>query len=272
MKYGFVGYGKMGQTIINAVLNSKVARPNQLIIYNRTNSKLDELHAKFPAIAIADSPAKVAAESNIIFVCTLASAIPALLKETSGSINLDAHLVFISGALDFLYLETQFNGAITKTIPSITLEAGRGVTLVCHNSKVTAAQKAAFQSLLGSSGKLVEVKEAQLDDFVDFTSTFPAFIALMMDEWAKIGADAKGYSKEEALEMVLETLSGTAVLLSDRGFTPEEVMDRVATKGGITEQGLNVLSKGLPPLYREVFEATRRKRLESKSSLSQTLT
>jgi pyrroline-5-carboxylate reductase len=268
MKYGFIGYGKMGSTIAQAVLNSKTAKPNQLIIYNRTNSKLTELTTQYPAVTVASSPAEVAKESDIIFVCTLTSAIPALLKETAEALNPNKHLVLISGALNFQYLEKQFGGAITKTIPSVTLAAGRGVTLVCHNSKVTATQKDAFQNLLGASSRLVEVNEQQLEDGADFTSTFPAFIAKMMDTWAKTGVGGNGFSKEEALSLTLETLSGTAALLTDKAFTPEQVMDRVATKGGSTEQGLIVLDRELQQLFSDVFEATRKKRGESKASMA----
>jgi pyrroline-5-carboxylate reductase len=268
MKIGFVGYGKMGSTIIQAILDSKAAQPNQLIIYNRTRPKLDELIAKFPDITVADSPVNVAKESELLFICTLTGTIPALLKESANKIRPNTHLVLISGALDFQYLEKQFSGAITKTIPSVTLAAGRGVTLVCHNSKATPAQKAEFQALLGTTSRLVEVSEQMLDDGADFTSTFPAFIAKMMDTWAKTGVGGNGFSKEEALSLILETLSGTAALLTDKGFTPELVMDRVATKGGNTEQGLKVLDRELPQLFSDVFEATRKKRSESKASMA----
>ena len=180
-------------------------------------------------------------------------------------------MVFISGTFDFSYLEKQFPGAITKTIPSVTLMGGRGGTLVCHNRQVTATQKAAFQRLLGTSSKIVEVSEDQLDDGADFTSTFSAFIAAMMDQWAKAGIGSNGYSVEEALELVLETLAGTAVLLTDKGFSPQMVMDRVATKGGNTEQGLKVLDSELPSLFNAVFEATRKKRRESKVATAKTV-
>lgn len=267
MKYGFIGYGKMGSTIIQAILTSKAAQPNQLIIYNRPSTKLTELSAKYPALKIAASPSEVAEKSDLLFICTLTGAIPALLKENANALNPKTHLVLISGALDFQYLEKQFCGGITKTIPSVTLASGRGVTLVCHNNKVTEAQKAAFQSLLGASSKLLEVSEQQLDDGADFTSTFPAFIAKMMDTWAKACADGSGYSKEQALELVLETLAGTAALLADKGYTPEAIMDRVATKGGNTEQGLKVLEEKLPPLFADVVTATRKRRGEAKAAM-----
>lgn len=271
MKIGFIGYGKMGSTIVNAVLDSKGAQPSQLIVYNRTASKLNHLSTNYPKLTIADTSSKVAEKSDIIFICTLTGAIPTILKDISKVTRPSTHLVLISGALNFSYLVKHFTGAITKTIPSVTLLSGRGVTLTCHNNKVTPQQKEELQKVLGSASKLVEVNEEQLDDGADFTSTFPAFIAIMMERWAKMGIGTNGYSKEEALQMVLETLAGTAVLLTDKGLTPECVMEKVATKGGNTEQGLLVLDNRLTQLFGEVLEVTRKKRNESKAVLARVI-
>lgn len=40
----------------------------------------------------------------------------------------------------------------------------------------------------------------------------------------------------------------------------EEVMTRVATKGGITEEGVKVLNVGLPKIFDELFQETLAKR------------
>jgi pyrroline-5-carboxylate reductase len=266
MRIGFIGYGKMGSVIINALLENKGVKPNQLIVYNRTSAKLKQLLTNYPTLTIADTPTKVAESSELIFICTLTGAIPAILKDISKIIQPSTHLVLISGALNFSYLEKQFPGAITKTIPSITLLSSRGITLACHNNKVTPQQKETLKKILGSASKLVEVSEDQLDDGADLTSTFPAFIAKMMDTWAKACADSSGYSKEQALKLVLETLVGTAALLTDKGYTPKAVMERVATKGGNTEQGLKVLDEKLPPLFSDVVKATRKRRREAKAA------
>jgi pyrroline-5-carboxylate reductase len=40
----------------------------------------------------------------------------------------------------------------------------------------------------------------------------------------------------------------------------EEVINRVATKGGITEEGVKVLRAGLPEIFDELFQQTLNKR------------
>lgn len=48
------------------------------------------------------------------------------------------------------------------------------------------------------------------------------------------------FSEEEATELVVQTLLGTAKLLCRKGTGIEEIIPKVATKGGITEEGLKV--------------------------------
>jgi pyrroline-5-carboxylate reductase len=60
--------------------------------------------------------------------------------------------------------------------------------------------------------------------------------------------------------LVIKTLYGTAKLLVDKNLKFEEVIARVATKGGITEEGVKVLKSGLPEVFAEMFNQTMDKR------------
>jgi|GEM_PF-1674072 len=52
-----------------------------------------------------------------------------------------------------------------------------------------------------------------------------------------------------------KTLAGTAELLKTvKGF--EEVVSRVATAGGITEEGVKVIRKAAPSMYDDLLEVT----------------
>jgi pyrroline-5-carboxylate reductase len=59
--------------------------------------------------------------------------------------------------------------------------------------------------------------------------------------------------------MVTETLYGTAKLLQEKDMGFEDVINQVATKGGITEEGLKVLEEKILPIFDEIFEITLKK-------------
>jgi pyrroline-5-carboxylate reductase len=60
--------------------------------------------------------------------------------------------------------------------------------------------------------------------------------------------------------MVLSTMSATGDLMLQKGMTFEEVVKRVATKGGITEEGTNVVYEEFPETADHLFERTLEKR------------
>ncbi len=67
--------------------------------------------------------------------------------------------------------------------------------------------------------------------------------------------------------MVLITYLGTARLLQEKKRGLDELIARVATKGGITEEGLNILDEHLLFVFDELLEATLNKHQMVKSSM-----
>ncbi len=60
--------------------------------------------------------------------------------------------------------------------------------------------------------------------------------------------------------LVKETLAGTVELLANDGCGFSEIVERVATKGGITEEGVKVIKREIPAMYDDLLEATSVKR------------
>jgi len=60
--------------------------------------------------------------------------------------------------------------------------------------------------------------------------------------------------------MVLSTLSATGELMLAKNMDFEEVVERVATKGGITAVGADIIYERFPQVSDEVFEKTLEKR------------
>ena len=63
--------------------------------------------------------------------------------------------------------------------------------------------------------------------------------------------------------MVLKTVSATSELMLKKEMTFEDVVSRVATKGGITEEGAKVIYEGFPEVVDLMFEKTLEKRKQT---------
>jgi pyrroline-5-carboxylate reductase len=255
-KAGFIGYGHMGSILLKSLLKTEAIQPSQVIISTQTKAKLDELKAMYPDIEIAENNIEVAQKSSTLFLCVGTYQVKPVLMEIRDVLHSRLHLVIISGGLEITSVEREFDGPISKIMPTLIAEVQEGVTLVCHNSKVSPAEKACLVEILSKIGEVKNIAEPLFEVGADFTSCAPGLLASICDQFARAGVKQADFTYEEASEMLLHTLFGTAKLLLQNKEDFQTLTRRVATKGGATEGGVAVLEANLPNVFEKVFEAT----------------
>lgn len=266
-KIGFIGYGNMGRVLIDGFIFSGVLKPEEIILSTRTKDKLSNLKKNHPEIEIAEDNCTTTSKSNLLFLFVGTKDVKNVLDEINNYTTENTHIVYIAAALSLENVEHIFKGKITKVIPSITSEVLSGVSLVCHNPHVNKNEALRVNTLLNSIGDVKLIQERDFEVGTDITSCSPAFIAKILMEFAKKAASKSGFTREESEEMLVKTLYGTSKLLKDKNIGFEQLIDSVATKGGITEVGLEVLDEELDEVLNKLFEKTNEKRGIIKSEL-----
>jgi pyrroline-5-carboxylate reductase len=268
-KIGFIGYGSMGSVILNGFLISRAIKPNEIIISTRTESKLEDLKNNYPKIEISHDNITTASKCNLIFLFVGTEDVKRVIQEIKGFTSKYTHIIYISAALNLENIEEIFNGKITKVMPSITSEVLEGVSLVCHNSNVSEEDAEYVNNLFNSIGQVKIIDEADFVVGTAITSCAPAFITKIFMEFAKTASDNSRFSREETDEMVIKTLYGTSKLLYERKMDFENLMSLVATKGGITEAGLEILELEMPEIFKNLFITTSQKHEKLKKELKE---
>lgn len=256
MKIGIIGYGSMGKMLLWKFSESgNIAKPD-LLVSNRTREKLEEAMV---VATIADSR-ELAGQADIIFVCVRPADLKAVLEEIKDDIKSNALLVSLNGSVSFDSIHKVIGSKTAKVIPSLTAEIGRSQTLVCFDQNVSDQDKAALKELLICIGNVIELPENEMGMGSELVSCMPGFIASIFDV---ICTSAQGHTQippEQIVKMVLNTMSATGDLMLQNDMTFEEVVTRVATKGGITEEGTKVVYEKFPDTADELFEKTLEKR------------
>lgn len=267
-KIGFIGYGSMGSMIIKGILDSNILEGERMVISTRSRNKLDDLEKNHPEIEIAPNNISLANKCQNIFIFVGTGEVKGVIEEIKHEISENTHIIYISAGLTIETFESKFKGKITKVIPSLTSEVGEGVSLVCHNAKVTFKDTEFVKTIFGSISSVKTIEEEDLEVASDLASCAPAFIAQIFREFASSGIRNSNLNKEEAEEMVIKTLYGTAKLIHEGNMNFDEVVTRVATKGGITHEGIKVLEKRTPLMFDELFQATYNKNRITKQILN----
>jgi pyrroline-5-carboxylate reductase len=118
--------------------------------------------------------------------------------------------------------------------------------------------RAALMDLMRPLGTPEWVAEAEFDLVTALAGSGPAFVYRFIDALAVAAADL-GLAREQADRMALAMAEGAAALAAASSDTPGKLADRVASPGGMTREGLDVLDRdrALVALVTETLRAAR---------------
>ncbi len=247
---GFIGYGSMGSMLLTGFLESKIIQPEQVVISTRTRSKLEKVQYQWPGLRIISDNSSVVDAAELIFICVKPFDFKDILEEIKHDVSLDKHIVSTVGLFQLASIEKIVSAKISKLMPSLVSEIREGISLICHNKHVTRDDACYLQGLLASISTVKTVEERDFELATEITSCGPGFIATIFDEFIKSAIRHNSTFQDEEIEsMVIETLFGSARLFKEKQTSFSDTINRVATKGGLTEQGVYVLRRELPYLF-----------------------
>ena len=252
MDIGIIGYGSMGK-----MLADKFAVSHNVFVATRSKERLTTAPA---SLNILNGNAEVAACCDIVFVCVRPVDIKSVLTDIEDHLKEDAIVVSLNGSVTFEQLGMVTSHKIAKVIPSVTAEIDRSQTLVSYSPLFKEEDKIALKNILLSIGNVTELPEEEMGMGSELVSCMPGFIASIFDVICSSAKKHTAIPDEQIVKMVLTTMSATGDLMLSKDMTFEEVVERVATKGGITQEGTKVVYEGFPEVADKLFENTLEKR------------
>ena len=264
MKIGVIGYGSMGKMILEKIAESNTVGNENLYVANRTYEKIEHLADVFK---VCRTNIELAKKTDIIFICVRPGDIKAILSEIKSVVKEKALLVSLNGSVTFELMEKVICHKIAKVIPSVTAEINQSQTLVCYNKLVGEEDKDKLENMLKCMGNVIELPENEIGMGSELVSCMPGFIAAIFDVIGKAAKKHTSISDKQIVQMVLRTMSATGNLMLEKNLSFDEIVERVATKGGITEEGTKVIYEMLPKVADEMFEKTLEKRSRTTQSV-----
>ena len=154
-------------------------------------------------------------------------------------------------------------GAIVRAMPNLPVAIGQGVTALC-SSTGDAAARAAAAGLMAPLGHVEWIEDEGLFDVVTaLAGSGPGFVFRFVDALARGGA-ALGLPEDQARRLAIATVAGSAAMAAAADEPPAILADRVASPGGSTRNGLDVLDAdgALERLLTETLAAAVRRNAE----------
>lgn len=254
MNIGIIGYGSMGRMLLEKFAD---AGSDRLFVANRTPEKLADVNE---TATVCRSNAELASCTDIIFLCVRPADLKTVLEDIRDDLREETLVVSLNGSVTFEQLGRIVTHKMAKMIPSVTAEIGRSQTLMCFNDRTEASDRETLKQLLGGIGDVIELPEKEMGMGSELASCMPGFIASIFDVICTEAGKHTEIPQDQVIRMVLNTMCATGELMLEKGMSFDDVVSRVATKGGITEEGTRIVYERFPETADQLFEKTLEKR------------
>lgn len=265
---GIIGTGHIGSLLAKKLIETAVVGPRELCAANRSPEKLNKLAGELGITPCKDNIG-VAEASDIIFVCVRPAEAKAVIAEIKPALTPQKLIISTVSDVKLADLKAWSGIDCVRIIPSVTSEYDRGVMVISFPDGIGDAVKESVMRLFEGFSTPYVTAEENISALSDLTSSSPAIIAAVIQEFAKAAAEkSKGrIPLSDAEELIRETLFGTAVLLdklsqrsslqsgntADARSPFDVLIESVATKGGITAEGVVAVRETAPELYEKVL-------------------
>lgn len=261
MRVGIIGFGSMGSMLMHKFLEAGTVLQENIFISNRSKEKLYEIPRTYPKVNICKNNEDVIISSDIILFCVKPTDMKEVAEATAGFFKKEQHICAVNACIRFDQLNTIFpDASCSIVIPSVTGEVDKSVTLATFNKFATDKEVSLIKTLMGTFSSVVIIPENELGICTDLTSCMPGFIASIFSIIVEEALSRSTLSKEEIHNMIITTILGTSKLCVDQKMPFDKIVERVATKGGITEEGTKVIRSAFPQTVRTLFQHTKERR------------
>mgnify|MGYP006291034991 FL=1 len=236
MRVGFIGAGNMAGALAGAI---ESARPDtEFIASDVSRDQLERFTSGLTRATTAPDNRSVVDAAELTFLSVKPQVLGDVLPELGDT---PALVVSIAAGVRIATLERALpNARVVRVMPNTPGLVGEMAAGYAGGARATADDIALVGRLLESAGVALPMDEGLLDAVTGVSGSGPAFVARLVEAFTDAGV-AHGLDRDVAYRLVLQTFSGTARLLDEKGLSPQELVDMVSSKGGTTVAGRGVL-------------------------------
>lgn len=262
MKFGFIGAGNMVSAIVKGMtIGGGGYDGKDIFITSKTVTSAQKLADVCGANA-CQTAAEVAEQSDVLVLGVKPHILAEVLPDLQNAIAKKQPVVVSIAAgktLEYLSERLPEGTPVVRVMPNINAKIGASTTGVCANTAVTEEQLAQVKQAFATIGSVAEIPEQHFGIFSVIGGAAVAFAYMYMDALSRAALKA-GMPKAQALDIVAETVKGSAEMVLKSGEAPWVLVDQVCSPGGTTIEGVTTLQeKGFEAAVVSAFDAVLQK-------------
>ncbi len=233
-----IGVGNMAKAVISGIVSSDINISN-IILYDKNSSQYDNLTNGRIPYTYADSIMDAVLSADYVLLSVKPQNYSDVLDEISNISGCEEKIYISIGAgiTSDSVSKALGNACVIRVLPNVPMLIGQGVSVICQCPSSSPKDFDFVCSVFKSAGSILLIDESEMNRIIGVTSSSPAYVFKFINAIYE-GARAQGLSDASLLDSICDTVIGSALMLKGSSDTPDELISKVASKGGTTERAL----------------------------------
>jgi pyrroline-5-carboxylate reductase len=243
-KVAFLGAGKMGGIILQALLKNGMLSPRSTCATVAHDERAKALAAKLK-IKVGTNNAEAAKGADIIVIGVKPQVVEDVVREISAYITAKQVIISVAASVPTSMIENHLppNVPVIRAMPNTPCLLGAGMTAICKGKHASAEDVAMTCRMFDVVGRTVVVDEKHMDAVTALSASGPAYIYIILESLAEGGVKL-GLPRDIATLLAAQTTMGAARVVLETGDHPALLKDAVTTPAGCTIDAIMELEEG----------------------------
>ena len=258
-KIAVIGAGKLGETLVRALLDAGAVTPRKITVTARHQETLDARRRLGVSTTLDNRAA--AKGADVIIVSVKPQVMREVLQSIRAAVTPKKLLISVAAGVETSAIEKGLakRVPVIRAMPNTPCLVRAGMTVIAAGKHAKREHVALAEEIFNAMGRSLVLDEKHMDAVTGLSGSGPAFMYVVMEALAEGGLKV-GLPRETATELVAQTMLGAAKLVLETGEHPAKLKDVVTTPAGCTIDGLLELEEGglRVALIKAVVRATSR--------------
>ncbi len=229
----------MASAIIGGI--RKAGMEAAIAVCDTDAEKLSNLQKKYQ-IFPANSIKELLKEADYLFLSVKPQNFPDVLGEMKENIPPETTIISIAAGITPKYISSVlgYPAKVVQVMPNTPLLLGYGATALSKSAEVGEAEFAFARSIFDCAGITEVIANDRMNEIIPINGSSPAFIYQFARYFIEYG-ESQGMDGKVCLDLFAQSLIGSAKMMTDSGYSIDELIQMVSSKGGTTIAGLEGL-------------------------------
>lgn len=262
LKVAVIGCGNMGASIVRGLVDASFY-PQNLHITDADAKKAQALK-KDLGVKIAKTNRQAASIADAVILAVKPQVLDSVVDDLATVLPEETLVISIAAGVPIARIQKHLKekNPVVRVMPNLPALIGQGISAYALGPGSAPKHRQITELILKSVGSSVEVKESLMDTVTAVSGSGPAYIFLLAEKMIEAAYEL-GLKSQTAKQLVYQTFLGSAKMMASADVDPDELIARVASKGGTTEAALKTFrARGFGKVVKDAMTSAQRRAVE----------